>query len=57
MEFPELDPANPNKSKVTPDCAHIDLATVLTMSELLKYFIHSNNLDEEQQFSIIINDN
>ena len=48
QEFPEADPANPNKNKITPDCAHIDLAHVLTMSELLKYFVHAQNLDEEQ---------
>ena len=42
---------------MTPDCAHIDLAHVLTMSELLKYFVYAQNLDEEQQFSLVINDN
>ena len=47
-EFPESDPANPNKNKITPDCAHIDLGHVLTMSELLKYFVYAQNLDEEQ---------
>ena len=48
QEYPEADPANPNKNKITPDCASIDLAHVLTMSELLKYFVHAQNLDEEQ---------
>ena len=28
----------------------------MTMSEMLKFFVHANNLDEEHQFTIIIND-
>ena len=57
VEYPEFDAAEPNKSKVTPDCANIELSSVLTMSEMLKFFTHANNLDEEHQFALIINDN
>ena len=27
-----------------------------TMSEMLKYFLHADNLDEEHQFALVIND-
>ena len=46
-EFPAFDPSDPNKHKVTPDCASIELSTITTMSELLSYFVHANNLGEE----------
>jgi len=45
--FPEADPGEPNKNKVTPDCASIDVTQVLTMSQLLQYFVHAQNLDED----------
>ena len=38
-EFPAFDPTAPNKNKVTPDCASIEMSGVVTMSELLKYFV------------------
>lgn len=47
VDYPEFDAAEPNKNKVTPDCANIELSSVLTMSEMLKFFTHANNLDEE----------
>jgi len=28
LEFPEADPNEPNKHKMTPDCAHIDLSPI-----------------------------
>lgn len=55
-QFPTFDPNEPNKHKVTPDCAHIDLSQMETMSEMLKYFLHADNLDEEHQFALVIND-
>jgi len=55
-EFPAFDPAEPNKNKVTPDCVSLELSNVQTMSEMLQYFIHANNLEEEHQFTIAIND-
>ena len=54
--FPEFDPNEPNKYKVTPDCASIEMSSVLTMSQMLQYFVHAQNLDEENQFTIVIDD-
>ena len=56
QDFPEFDPQNPNKNRCTPDCAHIQLSTIDTMSSLLNHFVYANNLEEEQQFSIVIDD-
>lgn len=47
QEFPAFDPENPNKNKVTPDCAAITMSQIQTMSQLLNYFVHSRNIDEE----------
>jgi hypothetical protein len=39
--FPEFDPSDPNKYKVTPDCASIEMSSVLTMSQMLQFFVHA----------------
>lgn len=56
QEFPAFDPENPNKNKVTPDCAAITMSQIQTMSQLLNYFVHSRNIDEEYQFRLTIED-
>ena len=55
-QFPDYDAGDPNRNKLTPDCANIELSTVNTLSEMLQYFIHADNLEEERKFSIVIND-
>ena len=54
--LPAFDAANPNKYKVTPDCATIESSGINTMSELVKYFVHADSQDEERKFSLILND-
>ena len=58
-KMPEVDPTDPNKNKVVPDCASLDLTTIRTMSQLLKYFVHADTLDDKdgQQVSVVIHDN
>lgn len=55
-DFPAADPNDPNKNKVTPDCAHLQMSGIQTMSQMLNYFVHAANLDESQQFSLVIDD-
>ena len=47
QEFPEADPENPNKHKVTPDCACLEMSQILNMTQLKEHFVHASNLDEE----------
>lgn len=56
LDFPAADPNDPNKNKVTPDCAHIQMSGIQTMSEMLNYFVHAANLDEDQQFTLVVDD-
>lgn len=56
QDFPAADPNDPNKNKVTPDCAHIQMSGIQTMSEMLNYFVHAANVEEDQQFTLIIDD-
>ena len=56
MEFPEFDKEEPNKHKVTPDCVNLNMPRITTMSEMLQFFILAQNLEEDQQFSLIIAD-
>ena len=55
--LPAFDPQNPNKHKLTPDCATVETSGIATMSELIQYFVHADTLDEERKFSLILNDN
>lgn len=55
-DLPEFDPKNPNKLKITPDCIQLQLAGIQTMSALLNHFVHANNLEEDQTFSLVIDD-
>lgn len=32
QDFPEADPENPNKNKVTPDCACLEMTQILNMT-------------------------
>ena len=48
QDFPAADPNDPNKNKVTPDCAHIQMCGIQTMSQLWNYFVHAANLEEDQ---------
>lgn len=48
QDFPASDPGDPNKNKVTPDCAHIQMSGIQTMSQMLNYFVHAANLEEDQ---------
>ena len=56
MDFPEFDPKEPNKNKITPDCVNLNMPRITTMSEMLKFFVHAHSLEDEQQFSLIISD-
>ena len=53
-QFPEADPSDPNKHKVVPHCASLDLTTIRTMSQMLQYFSHADNFDD---LSVVIHDN
>jgi len=55
-ELPEADSTQPNKLKTTPDCASVELGQLQSMSEMLQYFVHADNLEEERRFSMVIND-
>ena len=56
QDFPVQDANDPNKNKVTPDCAHVQMNSIQTMSQLLKYFVHATNLEEDLRFTIVIDD-
>lgn len=54
--MPSFDPEDPDKCKVTPDVAVINMSTVGTISQLVTTFLMPKSLDEEMQFRLVVQD-